>query len=320
MSQKHIVQANIFNNILLQYDKFKSSIDYFFALQEFSLGQPSQDRIGNVLDLCWGYAYINPTSLNQSSLAQPQANFQYKQEAIVLASNEIVIGQGITRTTNQYVTKRLNDVQTFFTGLNPSNILSVSYPYKLRNVYAFGSIYLKPSTPSQLSINPSPTLEFSLLRGELGAQSTPLFIYKDISLNEVTDMIYNDIIKAAEKPTALSVELARVIIDIDYYDPNDNTKKFIKFYYIDTRKPRGWGGYAEEILAKNLVPNIIVTYDESLEFDNIFLQNIDKLIMSWVNLSSWDNSSNFIDFWRLPENFVLLPQRLKSYLQDRSLI
>ena len=315
MSYKHVVQANIFNELLLEYDKFKSSLDFYYSLQEFSLGQPDASRTGNVLDLCWGYSNIKPTSLNQSTV-----NPSNSAAVLTLAQNEVVVGQGITRVTNSFVTKRLNGVKINFTGLNPTNILAVAHPYKLKNVYAFGSIYLKPAAASQQSPAPPPTVEFSLLRGDIGLQASPLLIVKDISLDDVFMMVYNDVIKAAEKPDSLAIELSRVIIDIDYFDPNDATKKFIKFYFYDTRKPRGWGGFAEEILAKNLVPIVIQTYDEAVEYDILFNQNIYKLIMGWVNLSSWDNFTNFIDFWRYPSNNILLPARLKQYLQDRSLI
>jgi len=130
MSYKHVVQANIFNELLLEYDKFKSSLDFYFSLQEFSLGQPDSGRTGNVLDLCWGYANIKPTSLNQSTV-----NPTSSATVLNMAQNEVVIGQGITRVTNNFVTKRLNSIKINFSGLNPTNVLGVAHPYKLKNVY-----------------------------------------------------------------------------------------------------------------------------------------------------------------------------------------
>jgi hypothetical protein len=84
-------------------------------------------------------------------------------------------------------------------------------------------------------------------------------------------------------------------------------------YFYDKRKPRGWGGFNDEIMGTNLTPYLIYKKED---FDNFLIssqQNVYNLVKSWMNMRVW--SPTFIDYWLA--NSSDMPQRLKQYLDEK---
>lgn len=286
MSETPEVTAELLNSLLLQYDKLVEGDDLYLSLEEFAIGQPVTNR---PLDLCWGYASV-------------EANSQS------LAEYEVVIGRGITRSTTSNVTKQINRVNYDFTGLNLTDLLPNN---QYQNIYAFGSIFVSPGDDSGLIKNPTSVIEAVLLKGESGGY--PLFMTHDLEINNILRMIRDEEIPAAIKPDNNSIEIFRFVLEINYYSTNDYTTKDVKMHFLDKRKPRGWGGFAEEALAATITPFLIYKKEDYATFLNAFDNNIYNLIKSWINLRYW--SPNFLDYWQNPSNSVLMPDRLKDYLK-----
>jgi len=295
MSETPEVTAKLLTEILNAMDLLMQGKDEYFALQEFAIGVPLLNR---PIDLCYGFAKVPPSTS-------------------ALAEFETVIGHGVTRITTEDVTAKLTRIKRSFTGLNFTSLLPSTQTYQ--NVYAFANIFLEQSTPYGSVDNPSSSVSTSLLKGE--AAGTPIFMTKDIDIQTVINMSRNDEIPDAlcetNYPSAPpeNIKIFNVIIEINYYDPDDLSTKDVVFHYVDKRKPRGWGGFAEEFMGVYLTPYII---NKNNDFDKIYDeldQKFYNLIKSWINLRFW--SPSFIDFWTDPANSDLMPERLKEYLDLR---
>jgi hypothetical protein len=122
-------------------------------------------------------------------------------------------------------------------------------------------------------------------------------------------------IQEAEGPSDPYIKIFNIIIEINYFDPNDVSTKDVIFHFIDKRKPRGWGGFAEEFMGVYLTPKIINKNIDFNEFYDEFDQKFYNLVKNWMNLRFW--SPSFLDFWNNPANSGLMPDRLKQYLDQR---
>jgi hypothetical protein len=286
MSETPEVTAQLLNRILLSMDLMIDGKDDLFSLQEFSLGLPELNRS---IDLCYGYAKVPATTS-------------------ALADYEVVIGKGLSRITNGSVTAKLTRVNTDFTGLNITSLLPASKKYE--NVYAFANIFLAQTTPGLID-NPTSTLSLSILKGD--SSGPPLFMSKEISISDLILMSRKGEIPDAAAPVNPSIKLFNIIIEINYYDPDDVATKDVVFHFIDKRKPRGWGGFAEEFMGVYLTPYLINKNIDFDEFYNEFDQKFYNLVRNWMNLRFW--SPSFLDFWADPANNALMPDRLKEYLE-----
>lgn len=295
MSETPEVTAKIFTEILFAMDLLQQGKDEYFSLQEFALGLPLANR---EIDLCYGYANVPPSTS-------------------ILAQYEATIGKGITRITTEDVTAKLARVKTDFTGINFTDLLPSGQIYQ--NVYAFANIFVEQSEPYGTVDNPTSAVSVSLLKGS--ASGTPIFMTKDLSVESIIDMSRKDEIPDASSETNYPLspppflKIFNVILEINYFDPDDAATKDVIFHYVDKRKPRGWGGFAEEFMGVYLTPYII---NKNNDFDKIY-DDIDQkfynLVKAWINLRFW--SPSFIDFWTNPANTSLMPDRLKEYLDLR---
>jgi len=287
-SQAPEITAILLNNTLLAIDLMTSGKDEYFSLKEFAIGAPLVNRS---IDLCYGYAKVPPTTSTTAAF-------------------EAVVGQGITRITNNDVTAKLTRVNNSFTGINFTNLLPAGKVYE--NVYAFGNVFIS-QTESFLIDNPTATLTRNILKGE--TSGVPIFMAKDVDLDTVIQMARRNEIPEAECTEENFIKIFDVIIEIFFFDPNDIATKNVVLHFIDKRKPRGWGGFAEEFMGAYLTPQ---TINKSNDY-NLVLKNINdnfyNLVNSWINLRSW--SPSFIDFWQQAENNALMPDRLKEYLEIR---
>lgn len=280
MISTEIATATLINNYILETDKLVEGQDIYLSMQEFALGLP--DSIRN-LDLCWGYAVVEPQNSTQ---------FQY----------EINLGRGVTRNSTGNLDIFVYDTNYFnLSSLLPSGIT-------LSNVYAFGSIFMSPDT---IGMDSTVSFQPVLLKGE--SSGTPIFICKDIDIDTIYDMMQTDSIGSAIAPDADSLELYRFALDINYYNSSSPELKDIKIYIYDKRKPRGWGGFNDEIMGTSLTPYLIYKKEDYDSFLLSSQQNVYNLVKSWMNMRVW--SPTFIDYWLA--NSSDMPQRLKQYLNEK---
>ena len=295
MSETPEVTAKLLTDVLLAMDLLVQGKDEYFSLQEFALGLPLENR---TIDLCYGFAKVPPTTS-------------------ALAEFEAVIGHGVSRITNEDVTAKLTKIKRSFTGLDFTTLLPSGQVYQ--NVYAFANIFLEQSAPSVGNNNPAASVSTSLLKGELSG--TPIFMTKDLDVKSVIEMSRKDEIPDATCETNYpsappeNIKIFNVIIEINYFDPDDLATKDVVFHYIDKRKPRGWGGFAEEFMGVYLTPYIINKNNDYDKIYNELDQSFYNLVKAWINLRFW--SPSFIDFWTDPTNSDLMPERLKEYLDLR---
>ena len=295
MSETPEVTAKLLTDVLLAMDLLVQGKDEYFSLQEFALGLPLENR---TIDLCYGFAKVPPTTS-------------------ALAEFEAVIGHGVSRITNEDVTAKLTKIKRSFTGLDFTSLLPSGQVYQ--NVYAFANIFLEQSAPSMGNNNPAASVSTSLLKGELSG--TPIFMTKDLDVKSVIEMSRKDEIPDATCETNYpsappeNIKIFNVIIEINYFDPDDLATKDVVFHYIDKRKPRGWGGFAEEFMGVYLTPYIINKNNDYDKIYNELDQSFYNLVKAWINLRFW--SPSFIDFWTDPTNSDLMPERLKEYLDLR---
>ncbi len=295
MSETPEVTAKLLTDVLLAMDLLVQGKDEYFSLQEFALGLPLENR---TIDLCYGFAKVPPTTS-------------------ALAEFEAVIGHGVSRITNEDVTAKLTKIKRSFTGLDFTTLLPLGQVYQ--NVYAFANIFLEQSAPSMGNDNPAASVSTSLLKGELSG--TPIFMTKDLDVKSVIEMSRKDEIPDATCETNYpsappeNIKIFNVIIEINYFDPDDLATKDVVFHYIDKRKPRGWGGFAEEFMGVYLTPYIINKNNDYDKIYNELDQSFYNLVKAWINLRFW--SPSFIDFWTDPTNSDLMPERLKEYLDLR---
>jgi glycosyltransferase involved in cell wall biosynthesis len=172
MTDKGIVTANLLNELILNLDKMTIGEDIFLGLEEFSLGLPAASR---EIDLCWGFAKSEPSTT-------------------ALASHEVTIGKGVTRNS----TGDLDSVQYDFTSLDLTTLLPSAIT--LKNIYAFGSIYMTPNA----TVGNPPDLESALVKGVSGGVN--LFMTNDLNLEAIFNMMQVEEVPAAEKPESNSLE------------------------------------------------------------------------------------------------------------------
>jgi len=272
--------ANVLDSMIRGRDLVYSSLDISLSLEEFAIGVNLSVRN---LDLCWGYAAI-----------EPQRDINYDKEA--------VISLGVSKQ-NGY----LLNVPIYEEGLSLSSLLGSGEP--LQNVYAFGSIYL------QTNISPaSPSVVPLLLRGGSGGTGTRLLMSKDIEVDTVIDAFKSGDFPIVAPPMSGSVlEIYRFVMDIAYYDTNASYKNRIQTHLIDMRKPRGWGGYAEENMGVILIPAAIANYNNVTIGVEDSENAVKDVVETWVQLTTWE--PDFLQFWKKSGSNVM-PGRLERYLYE----
>jgi len=288
MTESPVITANLINDVLVAFDLLLQGKDEYLSLEEFALGQPTRNR---EIDLCYGYAKVPATTSS-------------------LAIHEAVIGKGITRITTNDVTAKLTRANNSFTGIDFTDLLPVGIKYQ--NVYAFANVFIS-QTIGGLYDNNTATISTSILKGE--NTGTPIFMLKDLDIDSLLIMSNNDEIPDAEGPEDPYIKLFNVIMEINYFDPDDSSSKDVILHFVDKRKPRGWGGFAEEFMGVYLTPYIINKNTDYNKIYKLIDQSIYNLVSNWINLRFWDPS--FIDFWEDPANNDLMPAKLKEYLNLR---
>ena len=102
-------------------------------------------------------------------------------------------------------------------------------------------------------------------------------------------------------------------MDITYYDTSESYKNRIQTHLIDMRKPRGWGGYAEENMGVILTPATISNYHSVFDGVEYSENAVQDIIETWVQFTTWE--PDFLQYWRKSGSNIM-PSRLEKYLND----
>lgn len=275
--------ANVLDAMIRGRDLIYSSEDVSLSLEEFAMGINLSVRN---LDLCWGYAAVEP---------QLAANYD----------KETVISIGVAKQSGS-----LLNIPTNESGLSLSALLDVGGAEPLQNVYAIGSIYLGsntyPTTPSVVPL---------LLRGGSGGTGNRILMSKDVDIDTIIDSVRNGDFPTVTPPVHDSVlEIYRFVMDITYYDSSESYKNRIQTYLIDFRKPRGWGGYAEENMGVVLIPAAISNYENVSNSVDESENAVKDIVETWVHFTTWE--PDFLNFWKKSGSNIM-PARLERYLNEK---
>lgn len=274
--------ANVLDSMLRGRDLINSSKDTSLSLEEFAIGINLAVRD---LDLCWGYASV-----------EPKLATNYNKEA--------VISIGVTRQTGD-----LLNIPTVESGLSLSALLDIGGAEPLQNVYAFGSIFLQSNTaPTE------PTVVPLLLRGGSNGTGVRILMNKDFDIDTALSALQNGDIAAVTPPNSgFILEIYRFLMDITYYDSSASYKNRIQTHLIDVRKPRGWGGYAEENMGVTLIPAAIANYNGVINGLGISENAVQNIINTWIALPTWE--PDFLHYWQKSGSNIM-PDRLEQYLSE----
>lgn len=294
MASPHPYTAQILDRMIRALDLTEPLPDIALALKEYGLGAPQ--AAPRDLDLCYGLAVIEPS--NSSNAFAP-----------------IVLGKGLERSgaNDPAVVNSAGELV-----LDPFAELS---SVVLQNAYLFGSIHLLSWESSGTHSN---DVGISLYKGGVNNTGSPLILCKDVGLSVAQGWLRNGTIGAAApippewapivngSPVYASLEIYRFLIDITYYDSDNEVDNRYTIYLEDLRRTRGVFGFAEEVLAATLVP-FLSRYEGSIVLDRTTLNAaIREIVRQWVLLPSWQ--PNFAGYWQASP--VPMPARLQEYLLE----
>jgi hypothetical protein len=265
--------AIILDNIVAQLNNITKCEDISLAISEFAMGYPTAVRN---LDICFGFNQI----LNGYSITISNGTYRFD-----TAVHELSIISELVDNIDE----KLGSI-------------------KLSNVYVCGNIR------AYIDINDNNLLKFDvgLFRGGTGIETEPdpdeiLFIGRDIDEDTIVNMVLDDTIVVVPKTDYL--ELYRFILSVNRYNVEDARFNDYKIIMIDMRKPRGWGGYAEEALAINMIPALLEQKDniKTILTDNVEVA-IKNMVDIWMKMA-W--SGGFDAYWN-----GNLPPNLDTYIQE----
>jgi hypothetical protein len=267
MAQPSYASAVLLNNLVIQLNVIKNSIDYVNALKEYALANTDIDR---GLILGYGCAIVDKKT-------QAQVNSD-----IVLAKALVSYNSGDNFTT-------INSTEYYanlFTPLNNGNIY--------QDCYAAGTVYLISYESGGIQYS----FYSDLVRGS-NNNGSPLLYSKDIKITELEDLINEKAISYAPIPTGYTnlktLPIYSFIIDIDYYN-GDLLKSTYSIKFYDIRKQRGAFGFIDEDMNARLTPSIIKT-EKSLNNQYTRMYNsLINILKPWVFSSGW--SPSFAQYWQ----------------------
>lgn len=273
------LSATILDNLVKSLDILIVGLDFSKSIKEHSLGADIETR-----DLEVGYGLSSIIS----------NSFDYLLSIAVL-------GKGYVKSVLGGYNVAFNNKNQ--TGISLADIINNSDIYN--NCYFIGAINLA------LDGSNNPILSTNLFTPSIDLTATePFIIYKDISLEEVTNIVNfsSDFISNSGYNT--SIELYRFILDVDYYDGSTQSAR-AALYLIDNRQISGVLTFAEESLAFSFMNALNQNYSLTQRIYEKTKTNIKTIVNDWVSLSSWEPS--FVGYWNLPGN--TLPTNLKNFLE-----
>lgn len=281
MAQPSYASAVLLNNLVIQLNVIKNSIDYINALKEYALAKTDVDR---GLILGYGCAIVDKK-------IQAQINSD-----IVLAKALVSYNSGVNFSTINATEYYAN----LFTPLNNGNVY--------QDCYAIGTVYLISYESGGIQYN----FYSDLVRGSNNSGS-PLLYSKDIKISELEDIINEKVLSYAPIPTGYTnlktLPIYSFIIDIDYYN-GDLIKSIYSIKFYDIRKQRGAFGFIDEDMNSRLTPSIIKT-EKSLNSQYTRMYNsLIKILKPWVFNSSW--SPSFAQYWQNASK--PMPIELKNFI------
>ncbi len=274
------LSAEILNRCVLALSQLEKSLDYSLSMKEYSLGSPLAER-----NLQLGYGLSAIKSNNNNNLLKI-----------------LVLGQGFCLSDyNGYVFLPSSGYEN---GLTLNDLFNTTDVYE--NCYVLGSIYLSTDVSNEYIYATliKPTNETSL--------PYPLVLHKDISIDEVSNLLETNVDIQAEPslPESDSIELYKFILDIDYYN-GDLKKARVGLYLLDQRKINGLLNFGDEDLSFTFIGGINNNDIQVTRIYNRTKTNIKNIISNWVNLSSW--TPDFVTYWNDPLN--VMPTPLRNFIE-----
>ncbi len=274
------LSAEILNRCVLALSQLEKSLDYSLSMKEYSLGSPLAER-----NLQLGYGLSAIKSNNNNNLLKI-----------------LVLGQGFCLSDyNGYVFLPSSGYEN---GLTLNDLFNTTDVYE--NCYVLGSIYLSTDVSNEYIYATliKPTNETSL--------PYPLVLHKDISIDEVSNLLETNVDIQAEPslPDSDSIELYKFILDIDYYN-GDLKKARVGLYLLDQRKINGLLNFGDEDLSFTFIGGINNNDIQVTRIYNRTKTNIKNIISNWVNLSSW--TPDFVTYWNDPLN--VMPTPLRNFIE-----
>ncbi len=274
------LSAEILNRCVLALSQLEKSLDYSLSMKEYSLGSPRAER-----NLQLGYGLSAIKSNNNNNLLKI-----------------LVLGQGFCLSDyNGYVFLPSSGYEN---GLTLNDLFNTTDVYE--NCYVLGSIYLSTDVSNEYIYATliKPTNETSL--------PYPLVLHKDISIDEVSNLLETNVDIQAEPslPDSDSIELYKFILDIDYYN-GDLKKARVGLYLLDQRKINGLLNFGDEDLSFTFIGGINNNDIQVTRIYNRTKTNIKNIISNWVNLSSW--TPDFVTYWNDPLN--VMPTPLRNFIE-----
>lgn len=288
------------NNIIVQYNAIINAADIMVATEEFALGAPNAVR---PLDIAFGYNPGNSQkSTNDFEISLGLVRLQYPNNNVLQ-----VINNTTGQSNNSLLLSNIivNDIYNSYNN-NSINI-------NIQNMYCYGSVYI--SRISDGLGGYTVTTHITTAKNgdmDVSPNNLPMLLTKDYNINDMLNIVKNEEKLTGTYSTSWNnpIEIIRWVIDItqitnDINSPINNYKT----YFIDMRKIRGWGGWAEENMAINLLSPIIYYNNGYSNNISIIQQSVQDLIANWISLN-W--MPDFVTYW----NNIKLPYELSIYIKN----
>ena len=266
--------ALLLNNLVKSYNIALSSNDYAQSNLEYCLAINNSDS----LKLNYGLSYLDPS--------KPE-----------MMKNILVFGKGLIY--NSDIREELPNATDNQFGFSASDILGNLT--EISDCYVLGVAWLTNNNE----------IEFTLCKSKLSENGETCIFAKDVSFEDIEDILkYNTDIVFPE-PTSGSVMLFKFILDVEKY-VNEYKKDRVFIFVRDERKPRGYFGLPEEILYTKIVPRVIQANQDVINLESDLLSNIKKIVQNWINLDGW--SPDFQTYWETAS--PQLPNELRDFISN----
>lgn len=276
---------------------YSSAVILNNLVKAYNLTNNTQKISRSILDYC--IAGSNPNDIltlnyGLSKLSSNNSDFQ---------TSLFVLGKGIYSSSylSNYIEIPSSSENEY--GFDFNDIYTSSD--ELSDCFLLGKLFLT-SSESGYDFN------FVLAKSSLNPEGENIIINRDISLEDALDILNFSTEITFPLPSedySNNILLYNFIISIDRYTDNRNTDRYFIYLY-DQRTPKGLFGLSDESLYTYLISKIILGNKEIIELVDVELNNIKKLIQSWVDLDSWD--PDFVTYWQSSEKS--LPDELTTFL------
>lgn len=279
--------ATILGRLIDSMAHLEDAVDASKAVGETALGVDLEWRD---IQLCFGLAPIEPQTAS--------------------ALNGVVVGLGAVRIASILRPQLLFNEYPYQRAFPYADFLGDSV---IERAYAYASVCL---VHYYVDDEPVTALQVLAMRGGDDLTGDNIFVTHDLSLEEAIELARAGGLSPVQ-PTVPGtdfsfVELFRVVLDIKSYDPALPALCEITQHTVDLRRPRGFAGYADELMAQTLVTPVIGQSEAQASRYADARSSLYNLVSEWVALNCW--SPDFVTFWTTHSDEM--PNSLRLYLLE----